>query len=224
MPVAADALRDVRRRSTSRCSALFVAGAVAAGAARPRAAGGGRLGAASPAGCCAVAIVLRAVPSQLSRLTPGRLRPGSSLPLELCDLAWMTAVWALWTRRPLPTALTYYWGLTLTVQGILTPSLARRSRTRGSSCSGRSTCWWSGRRSTSRSASGSGRAGGSTASTVAVTARVGGRASTPSTWRSTSNYGYLVRKPELRLAARPARSVAGLRARLAGHPARRSGR
>ena len=35
----------------------------------------------------------------------------------------MTAIWALLSGRPLPTALTYYWGLTLTVQGILTPSL-----------------------------------------------------------------------------------------------------
>lgn len=73
----------------------------------------------------AVAIACVAVPSQLFWLSPGNFSATSSLPLELCDLAWMTAVWALWTRNPLPTALTYYWGLTLTLQGILTPSLGQ---------------------------------------------------------------------------------------------------
>ncbi len=47
----------------------------------------------------------------------------TTLPLHLCDLAWIAATWALWTHRPFPVALTYYWGLVLTVQGIITPSL-----------------------------------------------------------------------------------------------------
>ena len=72
----------------------------------------------------AVAILFVSVPSQVYWLSPGVFDAGSSIPLELCDLAWMTAVWALWTQRPLPTALTYYWGLTLTLQGVLTPSLS----------------------------------------------------------------------------------------------------
>jgi hypothetical integral membrane protein (TIGR02206 family) len=46
-----------------------------------------------------------------------------TLPLHLCDLAWIAATWALWTHRPYPVALTFFWGLTLTVQGVLTPSL-----------------------------------------------------------------------------------------------------
>jgi hypothetical integral membrane protein (TIGR02206 family) len=73
----------------------------------------------------AVGVACAAVPNQLRVLTPGEFSPGSSLPMELCDLAWMAAMWALWTRGSLPTALTYYWGLTLTVQGILTPSLGQ---------------------------------------------------------------------------------------------------
>lgn len=73
----------------------------------------------------AVGLACAAVPNQLHVLSPAEFSPGSSLPLELCDLAWVAAIWALWTRRPLPTALTYYWGLTLTVQGILTPSLGQ---------------------------------------------------------------------------------------------------
>ncbi len=46
-----------------------------------------------------------------------------TLPLHLCDLAWVAATWALWTHRPLPVALTFFWGLTLTIQGVVTPSL-----------------------------------------------------------------------------------------------------
>lgn len=46
-----------------------------------------------------------------------------TLPLHLCDLAWVVAAWALWTHRPLPVALTFFWGLTLTIQGIITPAL-----------------------------------------------------------------------------------------------------
>ena len=74
----------------------------------------------------AVAVACVAVPSQAFQLTPGDFDLGSSLPLQLCDFAWLTATWALWTRAPVPTALTYYWGLTLTVQGIVTPSLAQQ--------------------------------------------------------------------------------------------------
>ncbi len=74
----------------------------------------------------AVAVPCVAVPSQAYQLTPGDFELGSSLPLQLCDFAWVTATWALWTHARVPTALTYYWGLTLTVQAILTPSLAQQ--------------------------------------------------------------------------------------------------
>jgi hypothetical integral membrane protein (TIGR02206 family) len=46
-----------------------------------------------------------------------------TLPLHLCDLAWIAATWALWTHRQFPVALTFFWGLTLTIQGIITPAL-----------------------------------------------------------------------------------------------------
>ena len=48
---------------------------------------------------------------------------GITLPLHLCDLAWPAAALALWTRHPYFVGLTYYWGLTLTLQAIVTPSL-----------------------------------------------------------------------------------------------------
>ena len=73
----------------------------------------------------AVVLVCVAVPGQVLQLTPAEFDLGSSLPLQLCDLAWLTAAWALWTRARVPAALTYYWGLTLTVQGIATPSLGQ---------------------------------------------------------------------------------------------------
>jgi hypothetical integral membrane protein (TIGR02206 family) len=71
----------------------------------------------------AVAIPCVTVPSQAFQLAPGNFSLGSSLPLQLCDLAWVAATWALWTHHRVPVALTYFWGLTLTVQGIITPSL-----------------------------------------------------------------------------------------------------
>lgn len=71
----------------------------------------------------AVAIPCVTVPIQVLQLTPAEFDLGGSLPLQLCDLAWMAAVWALWTHDRVPVALTYFWGLTLSVQAILTPSL-----------------------------------------------------------------------------------------------------
>ncbi|MDI2027384.1 TIGR02206 family membrane protein [Saccharopolyspora sp. TS4A08] len=57
------------------------------------------------------------------RLTPGAWDLFNSLPLHLCDLAWVVAGWALWTRASTPHALLYFWGLTLTPQAIITPAL-----------------------------------------------------------------------------------------------------
>ncbi len=45
------------------------------------------------------------------------------LPLQLCDVATLTAGFALITRRPLLCALTYFWGLAATMQALLTPAL-----------------------------------------------------------------------------------------------------
>jgi hypothetical integral membrane protein (TIGR02206 family) len=73
----------------------------------------------------AVAIVATAVPLQVLQLLPGDWDFDTSLPLQLCDLAWMVAAYALWTRTPWACALTYYWGLTLTSQAMLTPALVQ---------------------------------------------------------------------------------------------------
>lgn len=50
------------------------------------------------------------------------------LPLHLTDAATMVAALALWTLRPLPFELTYFWGLTASLQATLTPGLADDDR------------------------------------------------------------------------------------------------
>ncbi len=73
----------------------------------------------------AVVVACFTLPGQVLQLLPGSFDVGSSLPLQLCDLASLATVWALWTHRPLPVALTYFWGLSLTSQAVVTPSLDR---------------------------------------------------------------------------------------------------
>ena len=72
-----------------------------------------------------LAIIGTALPLQVLQFLPGDWDLDTSLPLQLCDLAWMAAAYALWTRRPWACALTYYWGLTLTSQAMITPGLTQ---------------------------------------------------------------------------------------------------
>ncbi|MEU6697675.1 TIGR02206 family membrane protein [Pseudonocardia sp. NPDC046786] len=60
---------------------------------------------------------------QVRRLLPENWDLYTSLPLQLSDLSWVAAAYALWTHRWWACALTYYWGLTLTPQALLTPAL-----------------------------------------------------------------------------------------------------
>jgi hypothetical integral membrane protein (TIGR02206 family) len=73
----------------------------------------------------AFAVVFAAflVPAETYWVWPGQFGIGYSLPLQLCDLAAMAAVWALWSHSSTAFALTYFWGLTLTVQAFASPSL-----------------------------------------------------------------------------------------------------
>jgi hypothetical integral membrane protein (TIGR02206 family) len=73
----------------------------------------------------AVVVACLAVFSEAVQLTPSNFDLGTSLPLNLSDLAVATAIWALWTHDPVPVSLTYHWGLTLTLMAILTPSLGQ---------------------------------------------------------------------------------------------------
>ena len=46
-----------------------------------------------------------------------------NLPLHLTDVVTIVAVLALWTQRPLLVELTWFWGLTASLQAVLTPDL-----------------------------------------------------------------------------------------------------
>ena len=71
----------------------------------------------------AAVLTTYAVTMLVYRSVPDHFDVHISLPVHLSDLAWMVAVIALWTRARWATALTYYWGLTLNPQAILTPAL-----------------------------------------------------------------------------------------------------
>ena len=45
------------------------------------------------------------------------------LPFHLCDLAAIVAGFALYTRKPFPLTLTYFWGIAATTQALLTPAI-----------------------------------------------------------------------------------------------------
>jgi len=47
----------------------------------------------------------------------------TTLPFHLCDLAWVATAVALWSQRPYWVGLTCYWGIVLTTQAIVTPSV-----------------------------------------------------------------------------------------------------
>jgi hypothetical integral membrane protein (TIGR02206 family) len=46
-----------------------------------------------------------------------------SVPLHLTDLATVTAAYALWSQRHWAFAFTYYWGLVLSAQALISPAL-----------------------------------------------------------------------------------------------------
>ncbi|MGH8839638.1 MAG: TIGR02206 family membrane protein [Jiangellaceae bacterium] len=73
----------------------------------------------------ALAVVFAAflLPVEAYWLLPGQSGIAHSLPLQLCDLAAMATVWALWSHSSTAFALTYFWGLTLTSQAFLSPAL-----------------------------------------------------------------------------------------------------
>lgn len=71
----------------------------------------------------AILVAVFAGALQVYQFTPGDYSLQTSWPFQLCDVAVVAVVVALWTRGPRATAFTYYVGLTLTIQAILTPAL-----------------------------------------------------------------------------------------------------
>lgn len=71
----------------------------------------------------AIGLLAFTVPLQTLQLLPGDFDLGTSLPLQVCDLSWMLAAFALWTRHRGACVLLYFWASTLVTQAIVTPSL-----------------------------------------------------------------------------------------------------
>ena len=72
----------------------------------------------------AVLLTVAVLPLQLLYFTPDYFELDKTLPVQLCDLAAVVAVVALWTHARWAVALTYFWGITLTTQAVATPDLA----------------------------------------------------------------------------------------------------
>ncbi len=71
----------------------------------------------------AVVFAVFLIPVEAYYLLPWQWGIKYSLPLQLCDLAAVAAIWALWSCSPTAFALTYFWGLTLTSQAFISPEL-----------------------------------------------------------------------------------------------------
>lgn len=77
-----------------------------------------------PGKVLALAILGFTLPLQALYFTPEHFSLARTLPLQLCDLSTFAAACALWTHRWWAVGLTYFWGLTLTTQAIITPDLS----------------------------------------------------------------------------------------------------
>lgn len=73
----------------------------------------------------ALSVLVFTLPLQVVLFTPTEFSRQTSYPLQLCDLSWMLAVGALWTRNERAGQLLYYWGIVLASQAVFTPDLAQ---------------------------------------------------------------------------------------------------
>ncbi|MGH3670818.1 MAG: TIGR02206 family membrane protein, partial [Pseudonocardiaceae bacterium] len=71
----------------------------------------------------AVVFAVFLVSVEIYWLLPWQVTSKFALPLQLCDLAGIAAVWALCSYSSTAFALTYFWGLTLTSQAFISPEL-----------------------------------------------------------------------------------------------------
>jgi hypothetical integral membrane protein (TIGR02206 family) len=99
--------------------AIFAAGTVGLLLVGPRVRG--RPSARRLSVALAVGNIVFGIASAVTELFPFSAR--HSLPLQICDFAWIFVAWGLLSTRRLPVALTYYWGLTLSVQALVQPTL-----------------------------------------------------------------------------------------------------
>jgi hypothetical integral membrane protein (TIGR02206 family) len=57
-------------------------------------------------------------------MRPANFDAAFTLPIQVCDLLALAVPFVLLSRRRFASAIVYFWGLTLTLQGIVTPDLA----------------------------------------------------------------------------------------------------
>ena len=69
-----------------------------------------------------IAIVLAYLTVNAWWLYPAHIEPGNSLPIQLCDLAALSAALAFLTGKRIFRALLYFWGIGLSTQGFITPT------------------------------------------------------------------------------------------------------
>jgi hypothetical integral membrane protein (TIGR02206 family) len=69
----------------------------------------------------AVLIVLAFVVALIYKLAQPDIQ--TSIPMQLCDIAELVAAYGLWSQRHWAFSLTYYWGLLLSSQALLTPDI-----------------------------------------------------------------------------------------------------
>lgn len=69
----------------------------------------------------AIALLGNEVIALVVAVLQGRAR----VPLQLCDVALFITVWALWRPRRRVSELAYFWGVTGSVQALLTPDVRR---------------------------------------------------------------------------------------------------
>lgn len=70
-----------------------------------------------------LAVLLLAVFAAAMAYKFARPTMGTSVPLQLCDLAELVAAYALWSQRHWAFSLTYFWGLVLSSQALITPDI-----------------------------------------------------------------------------------------------------
>ncbi|MGH2950296.1 MAG: TIGR02206 family membrane protein, partial [Solirubrobacteraceae bacterium] len=73
----------------------------------------------------AVVIVAAYLTEQVGNVVRGSWSAERSLPLHLTDAVTLVSALALWTGRPLPFELTYFWALAASLQAVVTPDLGR---------------------------------------------------------------------------------------------------
>lgn len=69
-------------------------------------------------------LLITAVAVQVYWFLPQNYSLRQSWPLHVSDVLRFIAVYALWTKKPWAVAVTYYWGLTLNPQAMLTPDIS----------------------------------------------------------------------------------------------------